>query len=106
MAHATVCTCDQCGKDITQGDGRHWMLIVQTQQINRRPDSTPRWNGHRSLTQKHFCDPICLAAWAAKVVVEDEAGQKEYDAVQKAAAAAATKAEAESANRPKAGNNA
>lgn len=85
MTHATAYTCDSqiCGKTIS-GDGRNWMLIVQTQQIARDPKSTPRHNQHLSLAQRHFCGPDCLAHWAGKFAVEDKEAQKAFEEVQAA----------------------
>lgn len=85
----TKCDAPGCGKDITEGEGRRWRLVLSSEMIPLRADGANkmRHNAHTHNAQKHFCDFKCLAVAAMVLAERDETAQQATDALAAAAKA-------------------
>ena len=94
MSNRQIISCDapNCGKDITEGQGRNWHLSLFSVVGKMAAGTVPRHDSGQVLQMQHLCDEHCLTTWAtAAAAAKDEAQTKfEADAQAKAEAAKAT----------------
>lgn len=101
MAHVTQTFCDECGSDITTGQGRMWRLAVMSEVIGMAEGTTPLHDAGAVLPMQHFCNEKCLAEWAAAVDDRKVSAQVDFEHAQ-----ALAQAEAEAKVRGDAEENA